>query len=167
MQSHRSDKKGKSTTCITTATTTTTQVPEPQFARTRKRVKYLLSMINCRSYDLVRLTKTERPPCAHCHHGFHHHLNSQVQSCKNKKMDSRGIEPRTTPRIEFEALCASEMLREYYTTKPRARGSSCYSFDGEFRRNGQYYHDIRYEECILVFFETLAPRSCWGDVAEI
>jgi hypothetical protein len=26
-------------------------------------------------------------------------------------MDSRGIEPRTTP-----------MLREYYTTKPRARG---------------------------------------------
>jgi hypothetical protein len=38
-----------------------------------------------------------------------------------KKMDSRGIEPRTTPRIEFEALCASEMLREYYTTKPRAR----------------------------------------------
>ena len=37
-------------------------------------------------------------------------------------MDSRGIEPRTTPRIEFEARCACEMLREYYTTKPRARG---------------------------------------------
>ena len=49
---------------------------------------------------------------------------------KKKKMDSRGIEPRTTPRIEFEALCASEMLREYYTTKPRARELSCYSFDG-------------------------------------
>ena len=40
---------------------------------------------------------------------------------ERKKMDSRGIEPRTTPRIGFEALCASEMLREYYTTKPRAR----------------------------------------------
>ncbi|KAJ9488541.1 hypothetical protein VN97_g4746 [Penicillium thymicola] len=32
------------------------------------------------------------------------HLN------KSKKMDSRGIEPRTTP-----------MLREYYTTKPQAQ----------------------------------------------
>ena len=32
---------------------------------------------------------------------------------KAKKMDSRGIEPRTTP-----------MLREYYTTKPQAQ------FDG-------------------------------------
>jgi hypothetical protein len=30
----------------------------------------------------------------------------------HKEMDSRGIEPRTTP-----------MLREYYTTKPRARVS--------------------------------------------
>jgi hypothetical protein len=30
---------------------------------------------------------------------------------RQKEMDSRGIEPRTTP-----------MLREYYTTKPRARG---------------------------------------------
>ena len=29
---------------------------------------------------------------------------------RNKKLDSRGIEPRTTP-----------MLREYYTTKPQAQ----------------------------------------------
>ena len=37
----------------------------------------------------------------------------KFQKNKNKKMDSRGIEPRTTP-----------MLREYYTTKPQAQ------FDG-------------------------------------
>jgi hypothetical protein len=58
-----------------------------------------------------------------------HTVPNETQS-ERKKMDSRGIEPRTTPRIEFKALCASEMLREYYTTKPRARESSCYSFDG-------------------------------------
>ena len=53
---------------------------------------------------------------------------------ERKKMDSRGIEPRTTPRIGFEARCACEMLREYYTTKPRARELSCYSFDGGARK---------------------------------
>ena len=57
---------------------------------------------------------------------------------KKKNMDSRGIEPRTTPRIEFEAPCASEMLREYYTTKPRARGLSCYSFDVSSDENSHY-----------------------------
>jgi hypothetical protein len=45
----------------------------------------------------------------------------RMENTIRKNMDSRGIEPRTTPRIEFEALGASEMLREYYTTKPRAR----------------------------------------------
>jgi hypothetical protein len=39
-----------------------------------------------------------------------HHNNTDTQREKQKEMDSRGIEPRTTP-----------MLREYYTTKPRAR----------------------------------------------
>jgi hypothetical protein len=34
-----------------------------------------------------------------------------------KKMDSRGIEPRTTPRLFFDEKM---MLREYYTTKPQA-----------------------------------------------
>jgi hypothetical protein len=57
------------------------------------------------------------------------HTGGRRKTQLEKKMDSRGIEPRTTPRIEFEALGASEMLREYYTTKPRARGLSCYSFD--------------------------------------
>ncbi|KAI3322166.1 hypothetical protein HD806DRAFT_139488 [Xylariaceae sp. AK1471] len=36
-------------------------------------------------------------------------------------MDSRGIEPRTTPKLLADKLL---MLREYYTTKPQARGSS-------------------------------------------
>jgi hypothetical protein len=36
-----------------------------------------------------------------------------------KKMDLQGIEPWTTP-----------MLREYYTTKPQARGVGCELTDG-------------------------------------
>ena len=37
-------------------------------------------------------------------------------------MDSRGIEPRTTPRFISRASEAQEtVLREYYTTKPQAR----------------------------------------------
>jgi hypothetical protein len=32
------------------------------------------------------------------------------------RMDKLGIEPRTIPKLSFEA-----MLREYYTTKPYAR----------------------------------------------
>ncbi|KAJ9484715.1 hypothetical protein VN97_g8651 [Penicillium thymicola] len=40
-------------------------------------------------------------------------MHSPGEEWKNKRMDSRGIEPRTTP-----------MLREYYTTKPQAQ------FDG-------------------------------------
>ena len=80
---------------------------------------------------------------------------TKIETTAKKKMDSRGIEPRTTPRIEFEALCASEMLREYYTTKPRARGSSCYSFDVSSDKKRQYnqrntYSDLLHHEDICI-----------------
>jgi hypothetical protein len=40
----------------------------------------------------------------------HASILTEQQKGRGKKMDSRGIEPRTTP-----------MLREYYTTKPQAQ----------------------------------------------
>ncbi|KAI1112629.1 hypothetical protein F5Y14DRAFT_421285 [Nemania sp. NC0429] len=47
-----------------------------------------------------------------------HYTNSEkveVQvGLNHQRLDSRGIEPRTTPRFP------SKMLREYYTTKPQA-----------------------------------------------
>jgi hypothetical protein len=39
--------------------------------------------------------------------------------------------PGPLPGLDSKHCCTCEMLREYYTTKPRARESSCYSFDEE------------------------------------
>ena len=60
---------------------------------------------------------TQPTPC------HQQHRNGQKKT-KAKIMDSRGIEPRTTPSQDFDELRRScEMLREYYTTKPRAPNS--------------------------------------------
>lgn len=74
-------------------------------------------------------------------HKKHSRPNQMGQTGRGKKMDSRGIEPRTTPRIGFEAHCTYEMLREYYTTKPRARELSCHSFDERSCLNSLYNAD--------------------------
>jgi hypothetical protein len=61
-------------------------------------------------YRSIRYIGQLRPHHPHLtHHPHSTQRNAPTPRRQQKEMDSRGIEPRTTP-----------MLREYYTTKPRA-----------------------------------------------
>ena len=61
---------------------------------------------------------------------FHPTPPPSQQSIPQGKRWTRGeSNPGPLPGLDSKHCCTCEMLREYYTTKPRARGSSCYSFD--------------------------------------